>query len=61
MKKFSIVVGTLIVLTALVLNHFNVKIKLGTNEQKLLGDNSFVDAHLNQPLPPFTLTDRSIG
>ncbi|QKZ11286.1 TlpA disulfide reductase family protein [Spirosoma sp. KUDC1026] len=57
MKKLAVVLGLILLGLAFLIVKYDVKIKLGANEQKITGDNNFVDAHLNQSLPPFTLTD----
>jgi thiol-disulfide isomerase/thioredoxin len=59
MKIAAVVFGIVLLGVVFLIVKYDIKIKLGTNEQKLLGDNSFADGHLDRPLPPFTLTDLS--
>jgi thiol-disulfide isomerase/thioredoxin len=59
MKIAAVVFGIVLLGVVFLIVKYDIKIKLGTNEQKVLGNNSFVDAYLDRPLPPFTLTDLS--
>lgn len=57
MKKLAVISGILLLGLTFLIVKYKINIKIGTNDQKIVGSSSFIDTHLNRSLPPFALTD----